>query len=56
MTYGLYDSLTYELVFLAGDVGDIHIVGGGAEIFKLLAGEDINGHKMDLCVTVLAGL
>ena len=34
---------THQLVFLAGDVGDIHVVGGWAEFFKLLAGEDIDG-------------
>ena len=47
---------TYELVFLAADVGDIHVVGGWAEIFHLLAGEDVDGDQMDLGVTVLAGL
>ena len=47
---------TYQLVFLAGDVGDIHVVGGWAEFFELLAGEDIDGNKMDLCVSVLASL
>jgi len=31
-------------------------VGGWAEFFELLAGEDIDGNKMDLCVTVLASL
>jgi hypothetical protein len=31
-------------------------VGGGAEIFELLAGEDVNGDQMDLGVTVLSGL
>jgi len=45
-----------ELVFLAGDVGNIHVVGGWTEFFELLAGEDINGDKMDLCVTVLTSL
>lgn len=47
---------TYELVFLAGDVGHVHVVGGGAEFFELLAGEDVDGNQMDLGVTVLAGL
>jgi hypothetical protein len=47
---------TYELVFLATNVGDIHIMGGWTKFFELLAGEDINGNKMDLGVTVLAGL
>jgi hypothetical protein len=31
-------------------------VSGRAEIFKLLLGEDVNGDKMDLGVTVLASL
>lgn len=47
---------TYELVFLAGDIWDIHVVGGRAEIFELLTGEDIDGDKMNLGVTVLASL
>ena len=46
----------YKLVFLALDVGNVHIVGGGAKIFKLLASEDINCDKVNLGVTVLAGL
>jgi hypothetical protein len=44
------------LVFLAGDVGDVHVVGGWAKFFKLLASEDIDGNQMDLGVTVLASL
>ena len=48
--------MTYELVLAAGDVGDVHVVGGRAEIFELLAGEDVDGDEMDLGVTVLAGL
>ena len=31
-------------------------MGGGAKIFKFLAGEDINRDKMDFGVSVLAGL
>jgi hypothetical protein len=31
-------------------------VGRGGEILELLAGEDVDGDKMDLGVTVLAGL
>ena len=31
-------------------------MGGRAEIFQLLAGEDVDGDEMDLCVAVLAGL
>lgn len=37
-----------ELVVLALDDGDIHVVGGGGHIFQLLASEDINGRKVDL--------
>jgi hypothetical protein len=48
--------VTYELVLLAADVGDVHVVGGGAELFKLLGSEDVDGDQMDLGVTVLAGL
>jgi hypothetical protein len=47
---------TYELVLAAGDVGDVHVVGGGGEILKLLAGEDVGGDKVNLGVTVLASL
>jgi hypothetical protein len=46
----------YKLVLVALDNRDIHVVGGRAEILKLLAGKDINGSKMDLRVAVLAGL
>ena len=31
-------------------------MGGGGEIFELLAGEDVDGDKVDLGVTVLASL
>ncbi len=31
-------------------------MGGGAELFKLLGGEDVNGNQVNLGVTVLAGL
>jgi hypothetical protein len=47
---------THELVFLATDVGNVHVVGGRAEIFKLLASEDVNGDEMDFGVAVLARL
>jgi hypothetical protein len=47
---------SHQLIFLAGDVGDIHVVGGGAKFFKLLAGEDVDGDEMDLGVAVLASL
>ena len=49
-------STTYKLVFLAGNVGDVHVMGGRAKFFKLLAGEDVNGNKMNLGMTVLASL
>lgn len=47
---------TYELVLLAADVGNVHVVCGRAKFLKLLAGEDVDGDQMDLGVTVLAGL
>lgn len=47
---------TYELVFLAGDIRDIHVVGGRAKIFELLAGEDIDGDEMNFGMAVLACL
>lgn len=46
----------YQLVLLAGDVRDIHVVGRGAKFFELLAGEDVDSDKVDLGVTVLASL
>jgi hypothetical protein len=44
------------LVFLAGDVGDIHVMSRWAKFFELLSGEDVNSNKMDLGVSVLASL
>ena len=46
----------YQGVLSAGDVWHIHVVGGWAQIFQLLASEDVDGNKMDFGVTVLAGL
>ena len=46
----------YQLIFLADDIWNIHVVGGWAEFFKLLASEDIDGNQMHLCVTVFASL
>jgi len=45
-----------QRVFATVDVWHIHVVGGWAQLFKLLSGEDINGDEMDLGVSVLAGL
>lgn len=47
---------THKLELTTRDVGDVHVVGGGGEIFVLSAGEDIGSNKMDLGVTVLASL
>ena len=49
-------NLTYELVLAARDVGDVHVVGGRAKLFKLLASENVNRDQVDLGVTVLASL
>jgi len=38
------------------DVGDIHIVRGGAEILNLLVGENVQADNVGLGVAVLAGL
>jgi hypothetical protein len=44
------------LEFAAGDVRDVHVVGGWRQIFQLLAREDVDGDDVDLGMTVLAGL
>jgi len=54
--YAHKGQVTHKLVLLTGDVGDVHVVGGGGQILELLAGEDIDGDNVDLGVTVLAGL
>ena len=46
----------YQSVLVALDDRDVHVVGRGGQILELLAGEDVDGDKMDLGVTVLAGL
>lgn len=46
----------YQLELATSDVGDIHVVGGRAQLLKLLAGEDVDGDQVDLGVTVLASL
>jgi hypothetical protein len=45
-----------ELVLLAENIGNIHVVGGGGDIFVLLTSEDVNTDQVDLGVTVLASL
>lgn len=45
-----------QLVLTTGDIGDIHVVSGGREIFVLLASENVEGDQMDLGMTVLASL
>jgi hypothetical protein len=49
-------SITDQLVFLTTDIGNVHVVGGRAQLFQLLASEDVNGDEMDLGVTMLASL
>lgn len=48
--------LSYQLIFATGDVGNLHVVGGGGQVFHLLAGEDVNGNQVDLCVAVFSSL
>lgn len=47
---------TYKLHLSTANVGDVHVVGRRAQLFELLAGEDVDGDQMDLGVTVLSGL
>lgn len=47
---------TDNLVFLADNGGDLHVVCGGAEIIEPFIGENIESDDMNLGVTVLAGL
>jgi hypothetical protein len=51
-----FPEATYELELATGDIGDVHVVGGGAEFLELLVGEDVDGDEMDLGVAVLASL
>src|SRR5215469_448274 len=46
----------YKLEFTAANVGDIHIVGGRAKVFELLAGKDVDGDEVHLGVAVLTRL
>jgi hypothetical protein len=48
--------IPYKLELAAGDVGNVHVVGGRGQLLELLAGEDVDGDQVDLGVTVLAGL
>ena len=52
----LPESVSYQLVFTASDVGNLHVVGGWGEIFQLFASEDVEGSQVDLGVTVLSSL
>jgi len=45
-----------KLIFLTTNIWNIHVVRGWAQIFELLAGEDVNGDKMDLGVAMLSSL
>ena len=53
---GVQCKSSYQLVLAAGDVWNVHVVGGWREIFQLLASEDVDGDQVNLGVTVLAGL
>ena len=47
---------THKLHFTAGDIRNVHVVSGRAQLFQLLASEDIQCNQMDLGVTMLSGL
>jgi len=44
-----------ELILLTNDIGHVHVVGGWAEIFELLASENIDSDQVNFGVTVFAG-
>lgn len=46
----------HQQVLTTLDDWNIHVVGGWADIFKLLSGENVDGDHVDLSVTVLSGL
>lgn len=48
--------MTHKLIFLTSDIRHIHVMGGRAKIFQLLASENVDGNQVDLGVTVLASL
>jgi hypothetical protein len=52
----IFLSKPYQLIFLAGDVGNVHVMGGRTEFFELLASEDIDSNEMDFSMTMLASL
>jgi hypothetical protein len=45
-----------KLVFGTSDIGDIHVVRGRTDIFQFLAGEDIDGDKVNFGMSMLTGL
>ena len=45
-----------QLEVLAGDVGHLHVVSGGGELLKLLAGEDVQGHHVNLGAGASGGI
>ena len=51
-----FSGYSYKLELATGDVRDVHVVGGRGQLLELLAGEDVDGDKVDLGVTVLASL
>ena len=48
--------VTHKLVFLPGDIGNVHVVGGRRHIFVLPVGEDVEGDNVGLGVTMLSSL
>jgi hypothetical protein len=56
MVWSGCSSTVAYLVLCALDSWHIHVVGRGAHLFVLLAGEDVLADHVDLGVTVLASL
>jgi len=44
----------YKFVFSTLDVGHIHVVGGGTDVFEFLSSEDVDRNQVHLCMPVLA--
>ena len=48
--------VTYQLVFVTSDIGNIHIMRGWTQFFEFFSSKDVDSNKMDFCMTMLAGL
>lgn len=54
MNKGILLRMTYELILLAADIGNIHVVGRWAQLFHFLRGKDVDGNQMNFSVLFLS--